>query len=114
MLLLKDDIEALAEGRRSSPEAIRAEYCQINTELSERAGTVVFELRSIDGRCAFLTEENRCSVHAYKPTQCQMAPDRFLPNAMKSDYECMHNVDIDLADDMTERFFLRLMENTNG
>lgn len=32
-----------------------------------------FDFFFTKGRCVFLTEENRCSVHDHKPMQCRMA-----------------------------------------
>ncbi len=110
VLLQKEDIEAIARVEKSTFEHTVAQYCEINHNLSTRAGTIILQLKNFDGRCVFLGNNNKCSIHNYKPTQCRIGPERFLPGAMSKDYECMVGVEILENDDQTEQFFSKLME----
>lgn len=111
VLLLKDDISAIAHKEKATIERIAEKYCEINHDLSVRAGITILQLKSSRGTCIFLDEHKKCSIHAYKPTQCRIGPDRFLPDAMSEVYECMVGVVTSRDDDLTEIFFSRLMED---
>lgn len=109
VLLLRQDIEDIARSRRMTPHEVRHNFCEVNPSLSERATVTILQLKSAKGRCIFLDDANKCAVHDYKPTQCRIGPDRFLPNDMRQDYECMTGVD-PADDDQTLQFFSQLME----
>lgn len=111
MLVLKSDIGRLACAKSLSPTEFIRTYCELNHALSEKAGRLIFQLRATDGKCVFLSEDNRCSIHGIKPLQCVLGPDRFLPDAMKNDYECMKDVVLVEETDQTEFFFSQLLED---
>src|SRR2546423_14327117 len=78
VLLLHDDIAAMARSLEISEGDVMSRYCEVNEELSERASRRILQLTSIGGRCVFLRPDNKCGIHAFKPFQCQHGPDRLL------------------------------------
>jgi Fe-S-cluster containining protein len=110
VLLQKDDISIIAATEKTTNEDIISRYCDMNPYLSKIAGKTIFQLKNIDGRCIFLNDKKKCSIHHYKPNQCTIGPDRFMPRIMKNDYECMIGIEVPENDDQTERFFSKLME----
>jgi len=111
VLLLGTDIAAMGRGLNLTATKVLAGYCEVNHELSGRAGRAIVQLKSNQGRCVFLDAANRCAIHAFKPFQCRYGPDRFLPKAMGTDYECMKDVELPADQDVTESFFNALMED---
>lgn len=110
VLVLVEDIRQIAEAEGRSDDDVVAQYCDKSHALTERAGRPITQLRAIAGRCVFLGGDAKCSIHDYKPLQCRLGPDRFLSKAMHDDYECMKHVETLPGDDLTEHFFIKLME----
>lgn len=111
VLLLRSDVGELSRALGMAEAEIVSSYCEVNADFTARAGTTILQLKSSDGRCVFLRRDNRCSVHEHKPFQCQNGPDRFLQSAMSNDYECMKGVSVARDCDLTEFFFLSLLED---
>lgn len=111
VLLLAEDIVAMARGLRMSVDDLLTRYCETNEHLSRRAGRPIVQLSSRDRRCVFLGRDNKCEIHTFKPFQCKNGPDRFLPGAMRLDYECMQDVEFPPDEDVTEYFFNALLED---
>lgn len=111
VLLLKEDISAIATIENITEEEVTSKYCDVSPQFSAIAGKTILQLKSCNGgRCIFLDTHNKCSIHEYKPNQCRIGPERFMPHTMKNDYECMAGVDISKTEDQTEKFFSLLME----
>lgn len=110
ILVLKENIERIAKYKAVEVDEAREAYCEVATSMSNRAGRELTQLRAVEGRCIFLDADLRCSIHPHKPLQCRIGPDRFLPDAMRVDYDCMRDVIVE-GSDLTEYFFARLLED---
>ena len=78
-------------------------YCDAK-EIEINKGTVTIHLlKSIEGNCIFLSEENLCTIHDFKPVQCVKTPfDFFWDRLQPPPYECLENIDLPLDWDTSE------------
>lgn len=106
--MLRSDLRRLARFLGLDVEQTRRRYIESNQPFSEALGRPILSLRAEDGRCTFLTADNRCSVHAAKPRQCREGPDAFMAASMTA-YPCMQDRPIADTRGTDREFFVTLL-----
>jgi len=109
VVLLRADRERLAESLGLKLIEFERDSCDRNSELGDALGQDVYQLKSILGRCVFLSDQDLCKVHSIKPYQCKYGPENFLQLSMQRDYGCMKGVDLDYAPEIEAYFFDQLI-----
>ena len=74
---IKDGICRVSETEISRIAAFlgksEADFIAADTELAPDRKTLMLKSRP-DGACAYLTDDNRCAIHAVKPDKCRTFP----------------------------------------
>ncbi len=71
-------------------------------------------VRDINGRCVFLLDDNRCSIHDFKPVQCLRSPFGFFwDSSIHNQFECVRkaNVPIDWTSYELDKKLIDLIVN---
>jgi Fe-S-cluster containining protein len=88
-----EDVQRLAAHLHLRPEAVVATHCNDESfELGDEC-VEIFSLKSVDGKCLLLNENNLCSVHEAKPAQCRFGPFGLFWTGERH-YECMLDVKV--------------------
>lgn len=90
VLVLPEDISRISDYLNVSADEIAEHYC--DTPLLSASECVEFwKLRTEDGHCIFLREDNLCAIHDVKPLQCKTGPfGMFWDGELR--YECMREI----------------------
>lgn len=88
VILFPDENKVLADGLGIEVEEFK-EYTE-EVRIFEELGITAERLKSIDENCVFLTHNNLCKIHSFKPYQCRSGPDQFLTK-WRSDYSCINS-----------------------
>jgi len=94
ILLFPGDTARLSSGLGLDEAEFIAEYCTPRLEPKAVGLPAVQELIAPEGVCAFLREDNLCSVQDFKPTQCARMPFSFFWPRRLGNYGCTQGVDI--------------------
>lgn len=108
VIALKEDRESIAHNLNRPLSQIENDFFEINHEFSEISGSRVYQTRSTEGRCVFLSSDLSCSIHAYKPFQCRHGPERLFTATMAESYECMIGFENQTDHDIEREFFEKL------
>ena len=88
VVLFPFEINHLAVNLGISEEEFKARFCTSkNIEIEGKQVCFFYLKYDKDGACLFL-ENNACSIHAFKPLQCQRGPFGFFWDG-RIQFECM-------------------------
>jgi len=105
VFLNETDIDRISKFLGMTARAFKKTY--LIESISRKMQKYKFYQFSAVGKCAFLGEDNRCSIHAVKPFQCANTPFNFFWTG-KSEYSCTNgtNVPADHSSERNDRLFL--------
>lgn len=88
VILFPFEIKPLATNLTISEDEFKAKFCTSkNTEVDGKKIDLFYLRYDKEGMCLFL-KNNACSIHSFKPLQCQKGPFNFFwDGEMK--FECM-------------------------
>jgi Fe-S-cluster containining protein len=70
------------------------QYCKKKIIKFDDENITIFILKNNNGKCLFLTINNLCLIHRFKPYQCKYSPLEFLWNNDDVYYPCMKNINV--------------------
>ena len=93
VIIFPSDMKRISDGLGISSLEFANRYCikdyiEYNVEI--------YFLKNKDERCMFLSTENLCMIHRFKPIQCKRAPLNYFSNKnVWSNMPCLDNILID-------------------
>jgi Fe-S-cluster containining protein len=95
VIIWPSDAERISDYMGMQTERFLNTYC-LSKEIELKKGKVIVHLlKSIDGACVFLSHDNLCLIHDFKPLQCARTPfDFFWDHRHVPEYECLENIDL--------------------
>lgn len=75
VIIFPSDIPSISKGLGISSIAFLKDYCK---KMTLPSGLIIYVLNNLTERCMFLTSDNLCSIHSFKPIQCKKAPYNFF------------------------------------
>ena len=95
VILFPNDVENISMKLGLSVDSFQKQFChkeKLETKISE---VWLAFLKLKNDKCIFLSDDNLCSIHAFKPTQCKEKPFNFFwDKSLSVKYECMKETDI--------------------
>lgn len=93
VVIYPSDVERISNGLNISPSEFLNKYC-IKEYLENN--TKIYFLNNKTERCMFLTDNNLCLIHDFKPIQCKKAPlHYFSKKSIWINMPCLKNIEID-------------------
>lgn len=109
VIIFPSDMKRISDGLGISSLEFANNYCI--KDLLEY-NVVIYFLKNQTERCRFLSYDNLCLIHKFKPIQCERAPLHFFSNVWL-DMPCLNNIQID-EEYSKEKDRLLVMELLNG
>lgn len=95
VIIWPSDSDRIADKINMPTESFLKTYCYPKEIELKKGKVMVHLLKNSDGACVFLSNENLCLIHSFKPVQCAKTPfDFFWDDYQVPGYECMGNVDL--------------------
>jgi Fe-S-cluster containining protein len=96
VILLPNDIQNIASHLHIDIETFIRFY--VNADkliIRDKIWFSINTIKHIDGRCVFLSDDNLCKIHEFKPIQCSRGPLNFFWNkSIKNELECINKTDV--------------------
>lgn len=78
VLLFPEDIKQICQGINMDIIDFKKKYCKSIKIKGNNKNITIPVLKNLKGKCIFLSSENLCLIHTYKPYQCKHSPLNFL------------------------------------
>lgn len=75
--IFPSDLKSISSFLRIEKHRFLREYCEPNNILND-LGLTFYSLKTYDGKCVFLNDNNLCEIFEFRPYQCKNAPFMFL------------------------------------
>ena len=95
VIIWPSDSIRIAKELKMPEEKFLKTYCYPKDIKLKKGKVIIHLLNYIDETCIFLSNDNLCLIHNFKPIQCVKTPfsffwdERYIPQ-----YKCMANIDI--------------------
>ena len=93
VFLFPKDVKRIAAGLAISERSFIESYTFSKLIQTELGKIEVRFLRHVEGSCVFLAKDSTCSIHDFKPEQCQRTPFGFFWDGGRP-FECMKDVEL--------------------